>query len=131
MAMVRHAQRGFETFISQKRYNNAKISLFISTTGASHVMLIYQGSIQLWLVFKKKKTQYLTFFISQPYFEIPKTIRLNATHFIMKILNKREPQQKASNHLSDSEFKGFMKLYKDYGKEQFSIFSEWYNFTIR
>ena len=42
----------------------------------------------------------------------------------MKILNKREPQQIASNHLSDSEFKGFMKLYKDYGKEQFSIFSE-------
>ena len=30
-------------------------------------------------------------FISQPYFKVPKTIRLNTTHyFIMKISNKRE-----------------------------------------
>ena len=33
-------------------------------------------------------------FISQSYFKVPKTIRLNATHyFIMKIPNKRELQQ--------------------------------------
>ena len=32
-------------------------------------------------------------FISQPYFKVPKTIRLNATHyFIIKIPNKRELQ---------------------------------------
>ena len=40
-------------------------------------------------------------FISQPYFKVPKTIRLNATHnFIMKIPNKRELQEIASNHSS-------------------------------
>ena len=51
---------------------------------------------------------------------MPKTIRVNATpYFIMKIPNKREYQQIASNHSSDSEFKGFMKLYKDYTKEPF------------
>ena len=33
-------------------------------------------------------------FISQSYFKVPKTIRLNAPHyFIMKISNKRELQQ--------------------------------------
>ena len=33
-------------------------------------------------------------FKSQSYFKVPKTIRLNATHyFIMKICNKRELQQ--------------------------------------
>ena len=48
-----------------------------------------------------------------------KTIRLNATrYFIMKIPNKRELQQIASNHLSDIDF---MKLYKDYTKEPYSF----------
>ena len=50
-------------------------------------------------------------FISQSYFKVHKTIRLNATHcFIMKKYNKREFLQIASNHLSDFEFKDFMKL---------------------
>ena len=35
----------------------------------------------------------------------------------MKIPNKRELQQKVLNHSSDTEFKDFMKLYKDYTKE--------------
>ena len=59
-------------------------------------------------------------FISQSYFTVPKTIRLNATHyFIMKIPNKIELQQIASNHLSDIDFKGFINLYKDYTKESY------------
>ena len=42
---------------------------------------------------------------------MPKTIRLNATHyFIMKVPNKREIQQIASIHLSEIYFKDFMKL---------------------
>ena len=52
-------------------------------------------------------------FISKPYFK-----RLNATrYFIMKIPNKRELQQIASNHSPDIDLKDFMKLYKDYTKE--------------
>ena len=51
---------------------------------------------------------------------MPKTIRLNGTnYFIMKVLNKGELQQIASNHLSDIDFKNFMKLYKDYTKEPY------------
>ena len=53
---------------------------------------------------------------------MPKTIRLNASHyFIMKIPNKIALQQIASNHSSDNEFKDFMKLYKNYTKETFSF----------
>ena len=53
---------------------------------------------------------------------MPKTTRLNATHyFIMRIPNKRELQQVASNHSSDIDFKHFMKLYKDYTKEPYSF----------
>ena len=70
-------------------------------------------------------------FISQFYFKVPKTIRLNAIHyFIIKISNKRGPQQIASNHSSDNEFKDFMKLYKNNTKQPFSFFSEQYNFAI-
>ena len=61
-------------------------------------------------------------FISKSCFKVPKTIRLNATHYIiMKIPNERELQQIGSNHSSDIECKDFMKLYKDYTKEPFSF----------
>ena len=43
----------------------------------------------------------------------------STTHyFIVKVSNKRELQQVASNHLSYIEFKDFMKLYK-YTEEPF------------
>ena len=72
--------------------------------------------------FRRKKTQYLLVIISQFYFKVPKTVRLNATHyFIMKIPNKRELQQITSNHLCDIDFKELMKLYKDYTKEPYSF----------
>ena len=51
-----------------------------------------------------------------------KLIRLNATYyFIMKIPNKRELSQIASNHSSDIDFKDFMKVYKDHTKEPYSF----------
>ena len=39
----------------------------------------------------------------------------------LKNPNKRKLQQIASNHLSDIDFKNFMKLYKDYTKEPYSF----------
>ena len=52
-------------------------------------------------------------FITQSYFKVPKDVRLNSTHFfIMKIPNKRELQQIALNHSSDTDLKDFMKIYK-------------------
>ena len=39
----------------------------------------------------------------------------------MKIPNKRELQQIASNHSSDIDFKDFMKFYEDYTKESYSF----------
>ena len=52
-------------------------------------------------------------FITQSYFALRKSIRLNSTHyFVMKIPNKRELQQIAFNHSSDIDFQDFMNLYK-------------------
>ena len=39
----------------------------------------------------------------------------------MKIPNKREFQQIASNHSSDIDFKYFIKSYKDYTREPYSF----------
>ena len=70
----------------------------------------------------RKKLNILLVFISQSYYKVLKTIRLNATdYFVMKIPNKREIQQIASNHLSGIDFKDFMKFYKDYNKEPYSF----------
>ena len=47
-------------------------------------------------------------FITQSHLKV-----LNTTHFfIMKIPNKREPQQIAHNHSSDIDFKVFTNLHK-------------------
>ena len=52
-------------------------------------------------------------FIAQSYFAVLKSIRLNSTHyFVMKIPHKRELQQIAFNHSSDTDFQDFMNLYK-------------------
>ena len=65
-----------------------------------------------------RKTQYFTCFVSQSYFKVPKTIRLNATYyFIMKIPKKRELQQIASNHTSDTDLKDSLRLHKNCTKE--------------
>ena len=54
---------------------------------------------------------------------MPKIIRLNTTYyFIIKIPNKREFYQIASNYLPDIDFKNFMKLRKDYTKAPFAFF---------
>ena len=70
------------------------------------------------LILRRRKLNILFVFISQSYFKVPKTIRLHATHyFIIKVPNKGEIQEIASNYLSDINFKDFIKLYKDYTKE--------------
>ena len=74
------------------------------------------------LFLRGRKLNISIVFISQSYFKVPKTIRLNATHyFIVKIPNKRELQQIASNIFFDIDFIGFMKLYEDYTREPYSF----------
>ena len=61
------------------------------------------------------------FFITQAYFAIPKN-SINSTHyFIMKILNKQELQQTASNHSSDIDFEVFINLYEICNEKPYSF----------
>ena len=67
------------------------------------------------LFIRGRKLNISLVFITQYYFDVPKDIRLNSTHFfLMKIRNKQELQQIAFNHLSDIDFKYFMNLYKKF-----------------
>ena len=69
-----------------------------------------------------QKIEYISLFITQSYFSVPKEIRLNSTHYlIMKIHNKRELQQIAINHSADIDYKDFMKIYKNCTKEPYSF----------
>ena len=61
-------------------------------------------------------------FITQSYFKVPKDVRLNTTHFfVVTIINKRELQQIAVSHLSDIDFKDFIKIYKKCANTPFSF----------
>ena len=66
------------------------------------------------LFIRGRKLNILLAVIAQSYLKVPKDVRLNSTHyFIVKIPNKRELQQIAINHLSDIDFKYFMKIYEN------------------
>ena len=60
-------------------------------------------------------------FITQSYFfSVPKEVRLNSTHYlVMKIHNKRELQNIATNHLTDIDYKDFMKICRKCAKQPY------------
>ena len=61
-------------------------------------------------------------FIMQSYFNVPKDVRLNSTHFfIMKIPNKRELQKIALNHSSGINSEDFIRIYKKCTAELYSL----------
>ena len=87
--------------------------------------------IEIELFLRERKLNTSLVFISRSYFKVPKTVRLNTTHyFIIKILNRRELQQIVSNHSSDINFKYIMKLYKEYTKEQYSFLVDGTTFSL-
>ena len=74
------------------------------------------------LLIRGRKLNIPLVFITQFYFVVSKTIRLNSIHyFVMKISNKRELQQIAFNHSSDIHFQDFMNLYKKCTANPYSL----------
>ena len=61
-------------------------------------------------------------FITQSYLSVPKDVRLNSTHYlIMKINNKRELQNIATNHSADIDCGNFIKIYRECTKEPYNF----------
>ena len=50
-------------------------------------------------------------FITQSDFSVPKDVRLNSTHLIMKMNNRKEWQNIAIDHSADIDYKDFIKIY--------------------
>ena len=71
------------------------------------------NSIVTELFIRGRKLNISLVFITQSYFEVPKDVRLNTSHFcIMKIANKRELQQIAINHSSDINTGDIIEIYR-------------------
>ena len=61
-------------------------------------------------------------FITQSYFSVPKDVRLNSTHYLtIKINNRRELQNIASDHSADIDYQDFKKIYRQCTKEPFNF----------
>ena len=59
-------------------------------------------------------------FITQSCFKVPKEVRIDTSHFfIMKIPNKRQFQQIATNHSSYVDFEDFMKIDKKFTTKKY------------
>ena len=60
---------------------------------------------------RDRKVRTSIFFITKSFFKMPKDFRLDPDYFfIVKIPNKRDPQQIALNHSSDIDFEDFIKI---------------------
>ena len=74
------------------------------------------------MIIRCRKLNISLVFISQSYFKVPKDVRNNSTHFfIMKIPNKRELQQIATNHSSDINTKDFINICKKCTDKLYSL----------
>ena len=73
------------------------------------------------LFIRCRKLNISLFFITQSYFSVPKDVRLNSTHLIMKINNKRELQNVAINHSADIDYQDFLKVYRECTKEPYNF----------
>ena len=60
-------------------------------------------------------------FITQSYFSVPKDVRLNLTHFIMKINNRIELKNIATDHSADIDCQDFKKIYRECTKEPYNF----------
>ena len=59
---------------------------------------------------------------SQSYFSVPKDVRLNSTHYlIMRINNKKELQNIAIKHSAETDYKDFMKIYRECTREPYNF----------
>ena len=69
-----------------------------------------------------KKLNISLVFITQSYFSFPKDVRLNLTHYlIMTINSKIELKNIAINHSADTDYKEFVKMYRECVKEPYSF----------
>ena len=99
-----------------------KISIVFDDMIADMIHNKKLNSIVTELFIRRRKSNISLVFITEPYFKVPKDIRLNTSHFsIVKIPKKRELQQIAINHSSDISTKDFANIYRKCTAEPYSF----------
>ena len=74
------------------------------------------------LFIRCRKSNISLVFIIQSYFSVPKVVRLNLTHYLfMKINNRKELKNIAINHSADTDYRDFIKMYRECTKEPFNF----------
>ena len=74
------------------------------------------------LFIRETKLNVFLVFITKLYFNVPKDVRLNSTHFfIAKIPIRRELQEIVENHSSDISSKNFNNIYGGCTAEPYSF----------
>ena len=86
---------------------------------------------ELFIRYRKLNISFV--FITQYYFSVPKEARLNSTHYlIMKINNRKDLQQIATDHSADIDYKDFLKIYRNCTKEPYSFLNiDVHNLTMK
>ena len=89
----------------------------------SHVMSNKEAQLVLKELFIRcRKLNISLCFLTQPYFGVPKDVRLNCTHYIVfKLSNKREIQNIAINHSADIDYEDFVNIYRNCTKEAYKF----------
>ena len=66
------------------------------------------------LFIRCRKLNIPLWFFTQSYFSVPKDVRLNCTNYILfKSNNKRELQIIDIDHSTDTDYKDFIKIYRN------------------
>ena len=74
------------------------------------------------LFIRRRKLNSSLVFITQYYFSVPKYIRLNSIHYLtMKINNRRELKNIATDHSTDIDYQDFKKIYSECTKEPYNF----------
>ena len=77
------------------------------------------------LFIRCRKSNISLAFITQTYFSVPKHVRLNSTHYLIrKINNKRELQHIAFNYSADIDYQDFIKVYRENVQKSHKNFSQ-------
>ena len=104
-AFIEYSNDKHDVYKNINYYNPNKENRILTVFGDMIADMIHNkklDSIVTELFIRGRKLIIFLVFITQSYFKVPKDVRLNTTHFfIVKIPNKGELQQIATNHSSD------------------------------
>ena len=120
-AFIQYSNTMDDIFTDIEDYNKKRKRkvLIVFDDMISHVMSDKKAQQVLRELFIRCKKLNISFcFLTQPYFSVPKDVRLNCTHYVIfKLNNKRELQNIVINHSSDIDYKDFIKIYRNCTKE--------------